>query len=513
MMRDVAYMLCLVTSLGYISTARLPDHLHNQIEANRENITRILDHVRRGDGRNQTFNRLAVLGDLYGSRVSGSDSLENAIEYISQNASAEDLEHVHLEPVLVPKWTRGREFGVLHTAHYHRSMSIMALGMSHGTNGTNVTAPVLVVRSFDELNRNCSEAQGRIVVFNQPWTNYGGSVPYREFGASYAAKCGAIAALVRSVTSRSIYSPHTGVQVYNATISNNGSEIPVASVTVEDAELMQRFQERGWDLQVTINMEAQVHPWVNSSNMVAEIVGSQFPNETVIFGGHIDTWDVTDGSMDDGGGVMLAWEAISIMKRLNLRPKRTIRLVLWTSEEFGLYGGAEYFRAHKEEANWTSLVMEADKGTFRPNGIDFSGSGLARTIMEEILGVASELQATAVNNGGGDSSDTWEWVKAGVPGVELYSENQNYFDYHHSSGDAMTMLNADDLDKCTALWAIVAYTVANLDELLPRTGDYIPSITTEQPPPTIQGAVPFTGSVPFTLLAAFVPCILHKLLS
>jgi carboxypeptidase Q len=224
-------------------------------------------------------------------------------------------------------------------------------------------------------------------------------------------------------------------------------------------------------------MEATNYPDTTSNNVVGEIEGSEFPQQVVIFGGHLDSWDVGTGSMDDGGGVMIAWQALSVIKRLGLRPRRTMRVVLWTAEEQGVLGGAEYFRAHNTaaEVGNVSLVIESDGGAFKPIGIRFSGSGLARSIMEEIMGLLAQYNTTQVQDGGGASSDTGEWVAAGVPGVELLSHSENYFYYHHSHGDTMTVLNADDLDMCTVIWATVAYVVASLDDLLPRTGDYVVS--------------------------------------
>jgi len=463
----------IVTSFLYVIHGALPPKLQRQVDASRDDVKKILGYIR-GDGAGRTYDRLALLGDSFGSRLSGSESLEKAINYIIDNLTAEGFKNVNKEPVNVTKWTRGKEYGWLHMSYGLRPMFIMALGSSVNTSG-NLTEQTFVVRSFDELRARCGEAAGKIVVYNQPWTNYAESGLYRRTGAFEAAKCNAKASLVRSVTARSIYSPHTGQQNYG-----DAPKIPTASITVEDAALLQRFQDRGSPRNVTIYMEAENHPDTISYNVVAELLGSTYPNQTVIFGGHIDTWDVTDGSMDDGGGVMMAWEAISLIKKLDLKPKRTIRLVLWTSEEVGLIGGRKYYDDHKEETPRTSIIMQADHGSFRPHGIMFSGTDLARSVMEEILGMLVEINASRVHNGGGSSSDTGWWVTDGVPGSELLSANENYFDYHHTLGDAMTALDRVELDHCTAVWATVAYAVANMDELLPRTNDYVDAAVTQQ---------------------------------
>lgn len=189
--------------------------------------------------------------------------------------------------------------------------------------------------------------------------------------------------------------------------------------------------------------------------------------QVVLVSGHLDSWDVGQGAMDDGGGAFISWQALSVIRQLNLRPKRTMRMVLWTGEEEGLLGAQQYYNRHKVNATNFSLVMESDIGTFMPEGIAFHGSEKAVNIMREVMSLLQPINATnlRVINVGGDITF---WVRDGVPGGALDNANSKYFYFHHSDGDTMTVQDPDAMDLCAAVWAVVAYTVADLDEMLPR---------------------------------------------
>lgn len=187
----------------------------------------------------------------------------------------------------------------------------------------------------------------------------------------------------------------------------------------------------------------------------------------MLVSGHLDSWDVGQGAMDDGGGAFISWQALSVIRQLNLRPKRTLRMVMWTGEEEGIFGGQQYYKVHKVNISNFDLVMESDIGTFKPLGLDFHGSADAVDVMKEVLNLLKPINASALNptDVGGDITS---WVKNGVPGGSLSNQNEKYFYFHHSHGDTMTVLNADELDLCTAVWAVVAYTVADMEDMLPR---------------------------------------------
>jgi len=378
------------------------------------------------------------------------------------------LDNVHGENVTIPKWVRGEEFAYMIQPR-HKKLNMLGLGSSIGG---NITGEVIVVSSFDDLKLKASQGltQGKIIVYNQQcdWINnpvncYGDTAGYRVDGASEAAKVGGIGSLIRSLASLSINSPHTGVQNYQDGVP----QIPTACITVEDAEMMARMQDRGETIIVNYYMEARNYPDVTSQNVVAEVTGSTYPDEIVLVSGHLDSWDVGQGALDDGDGAFISWQALSYLVQLNIRPKRTLRLVMWSCEEFGGIGAQQYFDRHSVNISKMDLVMESDMGVFHPTGIEFTGNAAATEIMQEIAQLLQPINTTLLTTGG-DGTDISPWMNAGVPGASLANENDRYFYFHHSDGDTMTVLNSDDLDLAAVTWAVTALSVANLDDLLPR---------------------------------------------
>lgn len=416
-----------------------------------------------GKAQNRSYERLALLVDTVGPRLSGSKSLEKAIQIMYQNLKEDGLENVHLEPVKIPHWERGEESAMMLEPRMHK-MAILGLGSSIGTPPEGITAEVLLVTSFNELQRRASEARGKIVVYNQPYTNYSRTVQYRVKGAVEAAKVGALASLIRSVASFSIYSPHTGVQEYQDGVP----KIPTACITVEDAEMMSRMVSRGSRIIIQLKMGAKNYPDANSFNTVAEIVGSKYPDQVVLVSGHLDSWDVGQGAMDDGGGAFISWEALSLIKDLGLRPKRTLRLVLWTAEEQGGIGASQYYQLHKANISKYSLVMESDLGTFIPSGLQFTGSEKARAIIKEVMSLLQPINVTQVFSAG-EGTDINFWIQAGVPGASLLDDLYKYFSFHHSNGDTMTVMDPKQMNIAAALWTVVSYVVADMEEMLPRS--------------------------------------------
>ena len=287
------------------------------------------------------YHRLARLVDGFGPRHSGSENLERALDWIVSEMRRDGFENVRKEPVTVTHWVRGAESAVLLRPH-RKELAMLGLGRSVGTPPQGIRANVLVVRSFAELRARAAEARGRIVLFNvpfdttvPPFAGYGGAVRYRGVGADSASAVGAVAMLLRSVTPHSLDTPHTGSMApYDTT--GRLRRIPAAAITVEDAEMLQRMQDRGERIEVLLRMEARTLLPSRSHNVVGEIRGAERPDEIVVMGGHIDSWEVGQGAMDDAGGCVAAWEALRLIRELGIRPKRTIRVVLWTNEENGL---------------------------------------------------------------------------------------------------------------------------------------------------------------------------------
>lgn len=411
------------------------------------------------------FERLTYMGDTFGPRFSGSDNLEDAIDWIVQEMINDGFDRVWTQPVKVPHWVRGEESATLNIP-LKRELPMLGLGGSIGTPEEGITAEVLVVKSFEELEERSEEADGKIVLFNAEFTTYGQTVTYRVNGASEAAKHGAIASLIASVASYSMQTPHTGVMRYEDGVR----KIPHAAITVEDAQLMQRLSDRGETLEVTLSMDAETLPDADSRNVIAEITGTEFPEEIIVLGGHIDSWDVGTGMMDDGGGCVAAWEALRLIKELGLKPKRTIRVVLWTNEENGLNGANEYHRWVGEVEGSLDdhvLAMESDAGVFDPIGFGFSGSDEAYEMLVEIGSMLEPIESGEVTRGGG-GADIGPLMRAGVPGMGLRVNGEKYFWYHHTDADTIDKLNKEDFDECVATMALFSYVVADMEVRLPR---------------------------------------------
>ncbi len=408
------------------------------------------------------YERLARLCDTFGPRFSGTSNLEAAIDWILAEMKRDGLENVHGEEVMVPHWVRGAESAEMLLPRPHR-LPMLGLGGSIGTPRDGITAEALVVKSFSDLTEHAGEASGKIVVFNAPFVSYGETVAYRTHGAVEAARVGAVASLVRSITPFSIQCPHTGGMRYTNTVP----EIPNAAITVEDAEMMQRMQDRGEKIVVRLAMSAMTLPDAPSRNVVAEITGSEKPDEIIIVSGHIDSWDVGQGAMDDGGGAVAAWEAARLMHKLGLRPRRTVRVVLWVNEENGLAGAHTYERQHKGELPRHVLAIESDRGTFQPLGFSFVGAEAGRREAEILAGPLARIGANKIFSEGSEA-DVGQLEQDGVPTMALVDEGTKYFWYHHTEADTVDKLNPKELAACAAAMAVMAWEAADAPVAIPR---------------------------------------------
>lgn len=425
----------------------------------RADADRLIDAALRDSA---AWNRLAVMTDTFGNRLSGSKSLEDAIDWVLAEMRRDGLENVRGEPVKVPHWVRGDESLAL-VSPRRTSLRMLGLGGSVGTPKQGITAPVMVVGSFEELTARAAEAKGKIVLFDVPFTTYGETVRYRGSGPSAAARVGAVAALVRSVTPMSLRTPHTGALRYDSTVT----KIPAAAITVEDALMFRRMVARGQKVVVTLRMGARMLPDAPSRNAIAELRGSEKPDEIVVVSGHLDSWDVGQGAMDDGGGVVAAWEAVRLMKQLGLRPRRTVRIVAWTNEENGTAGGRGYRDAHRDELAKHVLAIESDEGVFKPRGVGFTGSDSATAIVRRVASLLARIDASAVVPGGG-GADVGPMMALGVPGMSPDVDGSKYFWYHHTEADTMDKLDPHEVALCVATIAVMAYVIADLPDPLPR---------------------------------------------
>jgi carboxypeptidase Q len=400
------------------------------------------------------YRRLEYLCDRIGARLSGSKALNEAIAWATRTMVTDGFDPVRAEKVMVPHWVRGKE-NVTLLAPRKIPLSMLGVGNSVGTNGKPLRAEVLVVGSFDELNARAIDAKGKIICYNVPFTSYGPTVQYRTNGASAAAKIGAVGVLVRSVGPNSLRTPHTGTLRY----SDDAPKIPAAAITIEDAELLARLQASGQKLTAEMRMEAKTLPDAPSANVVADLLGREKPEEIVLLGGHLDSWDVGQGAHDDGGGAIACWEAVRVLKILNLRPRRTVRVVLFTNEENGLRGGNAYAEMHQNEKHFAAI--EADSGVTAPVGFGITHPDTAqfaawKSLLAPLL---AQIGADKISNSGGGADIGPLGVK-GVPTIGLNVDMRLYWDIHHTQADTFDKVVKDEFQKCVAALAVLAYAIA-----------------------------------------------------
>jgi carboxypeptidase Q len=428
------------------------------LDAYREPAGRLI-----GEAVSSTFawQRLAVLTDTIGNRLSGSPALDRAIEWAVAEMKKDGLENVHTERVMVPKWVRGAESADLIEPVRH-PMAMLGLGNSVGTPREGVRGEVVVVHSFEELDAKAAMARGRIVLFNAAFTNYGETVRFRSNGPSRAASYGAVAALVRSIGPDGLRLPHTGALQY----TNDAPKIPAAAIASEDADRLQRMTDRGERAVVELRMEAHFDPDAESANVIGELRGRTNPDEVVVVSGHLDSWDVGAGATDDGGGCIVTWEALRLMKALNLRPRRTVRVVLWTNEENGGRGGLAYRDQHRAELSKHVMMLESDGGVFRPLGFGFSGSDRARETVRAIASLLTGIGANQISTGGGGADIGPSLQEGHIPGMSLDVDGSKYFLIHHTQADTIDKIDPVEMAKCAAAVAVMAYVVADLPKRL-----------------------------------------------
>ncbi len=446
----VLFMLCLTTRQQSAQSS-------SWLDAYRDTAARLITESQSSPF---AWERLALLGDTFGHRLSGSEGLENAINWAVAEMKKDGLDNVRAEPVRVPHWVRGRE-SVEITSPHRSALAMLGLGNSVGTPADGIEAEVLVVRSFAELDAAGADVKGKIVLFNVPFTTYGETVQYRGAGPSRASALGAVAMLIRAVGPAGLRTPHTGSLRY----ADGAPQIPAAAIPVEDAERLQRMQNRGTKVRARLKMEAKFLPDADSANVIGEIRGRERPDEVVVVGGHFDSWDVGTGSTDDGGGCVVTWDALRLMKKLNLRPRRTVRVVLFTNEENGLAGGRAYLERYRSQLAGHVLMLESDSGVFRPTGFGFTGSSTARATLQQIASLLRGIQADQIGPTGG-GADIGPSVEAGqLPAASLEVEG-NYFMIHHTPADTVDKIDPADMAKASAAIAVIAYVVAEMPERL-----------------------------------------------
>lgn len=411
------------------------------------------------------YDMLYELSVQIGPRLSGSPEAARAVEWGRKKMEELGFDNVRLEPVTVPHWVRGKteelvvvKFGGMPI----RSLTICALGGSIGTSKEGITAEAVEVQSFEELHALGDKVKGKIVFYNRPMDRtkffpgeaYGGAVDQRSKGAMEAGKMGAAAVIVRSMTTRLDDVPHTGAMNYVDSIP----KIPAAAISTVGAEALSEILKKEPFVKVRIKMDCEILPDVESANVVGELRGSSLPNEIILIGGHLDSWDKGHGAHDDGAGVVQCLEAIRLLKAQGLRPKRTIRVVLFMNEENGLRGGKAYAKMERPNEKHIAAI-ETDAGGFSPRAFTVDADSLALPKIAKWAYVLAPLEADKIVKGHG-GADISELKKLGVPTIGLRPDWHRYFDYHHSDLDTIDKVNERELEAGAVAMAIMSYVLA-----------------------------------------------------
>jgi carboxypeptidase Q len=439
-----------------------------------------LAHIREAAMRDDwAYRRLADLCDKIGPRLSGSRQAEAAVEQVAAALRASGL-NVTLQPVKVPHWVRGEEAAEIieypgRPAGVIQHLHLTTLGGSVATLAQGISAPVLVVQSFEDLKAHAADAKGKIVVFNVPYNQdlalnghagaaYGQGVAYRVAGASAAARVGAVAALVRTVGGADYRLPHTGVMSYEP----NVAKIPTAALSAEDALWLSRLAAEG-AVSVHLRLTPQWLPDADSHNVIVDWPGRDKAEDIVIVSGHLDSWDLAQGAIDDGAGVASAMGAVQILKTLGLHARRTIRFIAWMNEENGGAGGKAYFAANSVTLARQFAAVESDNGGGRPLGVSAHVLPESLALLAPMMTALGPLGATVLEHReGGAGSDIDPLDEAGVPTLAPIVDTRAYFDYHHSPADTLDKIQPENIRRQVAVLAVMAYYLADMPGDLPR---------------------------------------------
>lgn len=407
---------------------------------------------------------LDYLCNKVGHRLSGSPGAAAAVEWGRHVMQDYGFDNVYLQPVMVPHWVRGqKEMGRIVNSRKMGTVevNVCALGGSIGTGPSGISAPVIEVRSFDELKQlGEKNVKGKIVFFNRAmdptrintFTGYGGAVDQRGSGASEAAKYGAVGALVRSMGSNLEDYPHTGGLRY----APNVPQIPALAISTRHAELLSKLLKDDSGLQFYMESHCEILPDAPSYNVIGEIKGSEYPEEIIVVSGHLDSWDLGQGAHDDGAGCVQAIEVLRLFKAMGYKPKRTVRAVLFMNEENGLRGGTEYARQALVKKEKHLAAMESDRGGFTPRGFTLSMDDAKKTKVRswkpllEPYGLADFSQ-----EGGG--ADIGPLAPQGVPLMGYLPDSQRYFNYHHTAEDTFDKVDKRELEMGAAAMAAMVY--------------------------------------------------------
>ena len=425
------------------------------------------------------LNELRHLSDNIGPRLSGSPQAGQAVAYVAAEMRARGAE-VTLEKAKVPHWVRGTETAEVvawpgQTPGTTQKVVLTALGGSVATPAEGLTAEVVVVDDWKQLSALPPDAvKGKILLFNRKFDKelaaqgggseaYGGAVAYRGAGPIAGAAVGAVAVLVRSVGGADYRLPHTGLTEYDEGVP----KIPAAAVTAEDADMLKNLTSQG-PVKLRLTLTPQTLPDAESFNVIADWKGSEHPEQVVIVSGHLDSWDLGTGAIDDGAGVAVSMQVIHLLHELGIHPKRTVRFVAWMSEEEGSEGAAAYMADHKDEVANHIGAIESDLGADHPTGIYYSGKPALGKWLGPVAQVLDAIGAETMVNAPETGEDIGGLTEEGVPSFAPVQDNRFYFNYHHTAADTFDKVDPKHLNENAAVMAVLAYAVADSAEAAPR---------------------------------------------
>jgi len=413
----------------------------------------------------KSYQWLDYLSNQIGGRLSGSLNAEKAVEYTKAELDSLGLDKVWLQPVMVPRWVRGApEYAYIETAPGKTTtVNICALGSSVGTLGGGIKANIVEVKDFEELSVLGREnIEGKIVFFNRPMEPdvihtmqaYSGAVNQRGSGATEASKFGAVGVIVRSMNLRQDDLPHTGNMNYGETPESQ--KIPAAAISTNGANLLSGMLALDKNIKFFFRQNCKQLSEVQSYNVIGEITGSEFPNEYMVVGGHLDSWDLGDGSHDDGAGCVQSMDVLRLFKKMGIKPKRSLRVVLFMNEENGLRGGTKYAEVAKQKGENHVFALESDSGGFTPRGFSFDCSD---EVYNKVLEWSSLFKPYLIHyfEKGGSGADIGPLKGNAEVLAGLRPDSQRYFDYHHASNDTFDAINKRELELGAATMTALVY--------------------------------------------------------
>ena len=457
------YSLCLLASaLAAAPLASAPPLLTDGMRAD---VASLVASGKATDGAYETIRELL---EAAGPRLAGSPGDALAVAWGVRALKARGFVNVHAEPVTAPHWERGDESGEL-LLPIPLKLSLCALGGSVGTapegvEADVVEADVVEATSLEGVDALGEKAKGKIVLIwkvmerASEGSGYGATVPIRGSGAARAAKVGAVAVVIRSVGTSDARFPHTGALNYTEGVA----KIPAAALAVNDADLLHSYLSKGMRVRLRMKLGARTLPDVQTANVVGEIPGREKPGEIVLVGGHLDSWDLGMGALDDGAGCGIAIESARLVGKLPARPRRTIRVVLFANEENGLAGGRAYAKAHADELGRHVAAVETDSGAGRVRGFAWSAGPATEPLMKELGAALAPSGLGEVRKGGG-GADISPMRAAGVPMFSPVQDSSRYFDIHHTADDTFDKIDREELNTGVAAIAALLYTIAETE--------------------------------------------------